>query len=193
MLARMDDGNRNLATYADLLALPEGADAEVMYGVVQTLPSALPEHNRAQGGLQTWLGGPFDLDDGHGGPGGWWILIETDVRFSVHTIVRPDIVGWRRSRLEADIGGRLFVQRPVLLPPARSLGFVGHLDQLVAYIIRNAIEATEISYIPGLDAAPGSFHSGNLGLGAHQLPCGILDRQIRACAKSAEASAQLPT
>lgn len=106
MLARMDDGNRNLATYADLLALPEGADAEVMYGVVQALPSALPEHNRAQGGLQTWLGGPFDLDDGNGGPGGWWILIETDVRFSVHTIVRPDIVGWRRTRLEAPWGMR---------------------------------------------------------------------------------------
>lgn len=45
------------------------------------------------------MGGPFDDDDGHGGPGGWWSLLEVDVRFGPHDIVRPDLAGWRRPRL----------------------------------------------------------------------------------------------
>ncbi len=109
----MDDGPRTpLATYADLMALPEDVRAEVMDGTVHTTPSALPEHNRAQGALYRWIGAPFDLEDGGGGPGGWWILIETDVRFSPHTIVRPDLVGWRRARLESPWG-----QRPIDVVP----------------------------------------------------------------------------
>src|SRR5690606_13003450 len=35
----------------------------------------------------------------HDGPDGWWIVCEIDVRLSPHDIVRPDVVGWRRSRL----------------------------------------------------------------------------------------------
>ena len=103
----MDDGARSpLATYADLLALPSEERAEVLYGVVHTLPGALPEHNRVQRCLSRFIGGPFDDDDGSGGPGGWWILIETDVRFGPHMITRPDVVGWRRARLESPWGKR---------------------------------------------------------------------------------------
>ena len=36
---------------------------------------------------------------GRGGPGGWWILLDVDVRLSPHDIVRPDVSGWRRERL----------------------------------------------------------------------------------------------
>ncbi len=100
--ARMDDGPRTkLATYADLLALPTDERAEVLYGVLHTLPGALPRHTRVQRCLSRYIGGPFDDDDGAGGPGGWWILVETDVRFGPHMITRPDVVGWRRSRLES--------------------------------------------------------------------------------------------
>jgi Uma2 family endonuclease len=45
------------------------------------------------------IGGPYDDDDGRGGPGGWWILLEVDVRFGLHDVVRPDLAGWRRERL----------------------------------------------------------------------------------------------
>jgi Uma2 family endonuclease len=90
---------RKLATYDDLLALDEDARAEVIRGAVQLQPSALPKHSKIQGALRRYLGGPFDDDDGRGGPGGWWILLEVDVRLSPHDIVRPDLAGWRRPRL----------------------------------------------------------------------------------------------
>jgi Uma2 family endonuclease len=90
---------RKLATYDDLLDLAGDVRAEVIRGVVLTLPSPLPRHAKAQGVLRSLVGGPFDDDDGRGGPGGWWILLEVDVRLSAHDIVRPDLAGWRREHL----------------------------------------------------------------------------------------------
>lgn len=46
-----------------------------------------------------FVGGPFDDDDGFGGPGGWWIFVEVDVQLTAHDVVRPDLAGWRRERL----------------------------------------------------------------------------------------------
>ena len=91
-----------LATYEDLLALPEGTRAEIVAGALQLSPSPRPRHSRTQRALGSFIGRPFDDDDGHGGPGGWWILTEVDVRLSPHDIVRPDLAGWRRERLGAD-------------------------------------------------------------------------------------------
>lgn len=104
----MDALPPKLATYADLLALPEGERAEVLFGAVHLQPAALPEHNRVQVALARYIGGPFDIDHDDGGPGGWWILTETDVRLATHTIVRPDLAGWRRERLGSPWG-----QRPI--------------------------------------------------------------------------------
>ena len=97
----MADPARKLATYDDLLALPEGVKAEVIRGAVVTVPAPLPRHSKVQRSLSRFVGGPFDDDDGHGGPGGWWILLEVDVRFDRHDVVRPDLAGWRRERLRA--------------------------------------------------------------------------------------------
>jgi Uma2 family endonuclease len=99
-----------LATYAELLATPEEVKAEILGGELVTQPSALPEHSEAQFGLGELLRGPFHR--GRGGPGGWWILGEVDVRFSVHDVVRPDLVGWRRERLPSPWG-----QRPIDVVP----------------------------------------------------------------------------
>jgi Uma2 family endonuclease len=88
-----------LATYDDLLTLPREARAEILGGEIVPMPSPLPRHSKVQGALRRFIGGPFDDDDGRGGPGGWWILIEVDVRLSPHDVVRPDLSGWRRDRL----------------------------------------------------------------------------------------------
>lgn len=88
-----------LATYDDLLALPEGQRAEIIGGAMVTPPPPLPRHGRAQRVVGRIIGGAFDDDDGLGGPGGWWILPGVDVRLSPHDIVKPDIAGWRRERL----------------------------------------------------------------------------------------------
>ncbi len=101
---------RKLATYEDLLALPEGTKAEIIDGVLiiesevvdgifVTPPGSLPRHSLAQGTARSLIGGPFHDDDGRGGPGGWWILPEVDVRFGLQDVVRPDLAGWRRERL----------------------------------------------------------------------------------------------
>lgn len=88
-----------LATYDDLLALPEDARFEVHDGQLVAMTAPLPRHSKPQGGLRRFVGGPFDDDDGVGGPGGWWIFLEVDVRLTPHDVVRPDLVGWRRERL----------------------------------------------------------------------------------------------
>jgi hypothetical protein len=100
---------RRLATYTDLLALPEGTRAEVLDGVMTLPPAPLPRHARAQRALGRFLGGPFDDDDGRGGPGGSWILAEVDVRLSPHDIVRPD--GSDRARSEAPLSARSYEMR----------------------------------------------------------------------------------
>jgi len=88
-----------LATYDDLLALPEDERVEVVAGQLRTAPSPLPKHSRVAGAITRFVGGPFDHDGAAGGPGGWWILAEVDVRLAPHDIVCPDLAGWRRERL----------------------------------------------------------------------------------------------
>ena len=101
-----------LATYDDLLRLPDDVRGEVLAGHVITAPAPLPKHSKAQGALRSFVGRPYDDDDGHGGPGGWWIFVEVDVQFGDHDIVRPDLAGWRRERL-TDPGER----RPIDVSP----------------------------------------------------------------------------
>lgn len=100
-----------LATYEDLLALPRGLKAEVIRGVLRTLPAPQPRHAKVQRVLGGVIGGPFDDDDGLGGPGGWYIFPEVDVQLTPHDVVRPDLSGWRRARL-ADPDERPFTVVP---------------------------------------------------------------------------------
>lgn len=58
------------ATYDDLLALEDGVRAEILGGEIRVMPAPLPRHSRAQGALRRFIGGPYDDDDGFGGPGG---------------------------------------------------------------------------------------------------------------------------
>lgn len=103
---------KRLATWADLLALDDDVRAEVLSGALVTMPAPLPRHSRAQRSVGRFIGGPYDDDDGVGGPGGWWIFVEVDVRLGPHDIVRPDLSGWRRERLPhpGDV-------RPIDVPP----------------------------------------------------------------------------
>jgi Uma2 family endonuclease len=101
-----------LATYADLFRLPDDVRAEVLAGQIVTSPAPLPRHSKAQRAIGSFIGRPFDDDDGHGGPGGWWIFVEVDVQLGRHDVVRPDLAGWRRERL-SNPGD----QRPIEVAP----------------------------------------------------------------------------
>lgn len=106
------DAAEKLLTYQDLLALPEGVKAEILRGALVVPPSPLPRHSGVQRRLGRFVGGPFDDDDGRGGPGGWWILLEVDVQLGAHDVVRPDLAGWRRERLPEP-----WDMRPIMVVP----------------------------------------------------------------------------
>jgi len=87
---------RKRASYADLAALPDHVVGEILAGDVYASPRPRFRHARAAAWLDRRLGPPFD--DGVGGPGGWWLLLEPELH-SADEVLVPDLAGWRRERL----------------------------------------------------------------------------------------------
>lgn len=92
----MTSATKRPATYADLDAVPEHLVAEIINGEMFTHPRPSRRHVAAASSLGHELVGPFQK--GRGGPGGWVILDEPDVRLGENMVV-PDLAGWRRERL----------------------------------------------------------------------------------------------
>jgi Uma2 family endonuclease len=84
------------ATYEDVLNAPENKVAEILDGELVLSPRPAPRHAVAHTALIGALHGPFD--QGAGGPGGWWILLEPELHLGEQVVV-PDLAGWRRERL----------------------------------------------------------------------------------------------
>ena len=84
------------ATYADVEALPDHVVGEILDGELYASPRPRLRHAMAATRLTGRLSPPFD--DGRGGPGGWWLLIEPELHLG-EDIVVPDLAGWRRERL----------------------------------------------------------------------------------------------
>ncbi len=108
----MGEPARGLATLEDLLNTPDDGrfSYEVLAGELEALPHPLPQHGWTQGILFSDLFFPFDR--GRGGPGGWWLILETDVMLGPHDIVAPDIAGWKKERMP-----KLPKTRPITLSP----------------------------------------------------------------------------
>lgn len=92
----MGDPAKRRATYEDLLAVPDHLVAELIGGVLHTMPRPASRHARAASRLGAELDGPFDR--GKGGPGGWLILDEPELHLGSDVVV-PDLAGWRRTRM----------------------------------------------------------------------------------------------
>lgn len=92
----MGDTAKKLATYEDLMKVPDHLVAEIVDGELFTSPRPASRHARAASGLGGKLVPPFD--HGHGGPGGWWILDEPELHLGGDILV-PDLAGWRRKRM----------------------------------------------------------------------------------------------
>ena len=85
-------------TYADVLAQPEHVVAELIDGVLHTLPRPRLRHAAAASVLGEELGPPFKR--GRGGPGGWVILDEPELHLGAGPdILVPNLAGWRRERM----------------------------------------------------------------------------------------------
>lgn len=98
---------RKIATLDEFLARPEEVRAELIFGEIVLMHETTSDHAKAQGAVRSLVGRPFDEDDGYGGPGGWWILLEQRVHLPIGHVVRPDLAGWRRERLPNPRGARV--------------------------------------------------------------------------------------
>ena len=90
------------ATYADLEALPPTVKGEIIDGVLHTQPRPVYRHSRAN----TTIAGDLEpsFGRGHGGPGGWVILVEPGIEVPGSPEFSPDLAGWRRERLSPPSG-----------------------------------------------------------------------------------------
>ncbi|HKQ69030.1 MAG TPA: Uma2 family endonuclease, partial [Polyangiaceae bacterium] len=84
------------ATYADLMAVPEGKVAEILHGELYVHPRPALRHARVSTVLGGKLVGPLDLEKND--PGGWVFLFEPELHFEDDVLV-PDLAAWRRSRM----------------------------------------------------------------------------------------------
>lgn len=84
-------------------AAPPHVVAEIVGGVLRTMPRPARRHTIAATNLGEELGPPFKR--GRGGPGGWVILDEPEVHLGpMPDIVVPDLAGWRRERMPDAVG-----------------------------------------------------------------------------------------
>jgi Uma2 family endonuclease len=92
---------RKPATYADLERVPAHLVGELIDGDLHLSPRPSVLHARVTTVLSGDLHGPFGR--GTGGPGGWILLIEPELRLGGSSggadVIVPDLAGWRRERM----------------------------------------------------------------------------------------------
>ena len=86
-----------LATYDDILALPENMVGEIIAGQLITQPRPAPRHALAASALGSVVFKDYDRSSPDG-PGGWWILDEPECHLAADVVV-PDIAGWRQTTM----------------------------------------------------------------------------------------------
>lgn len=87
---------KKLATYEDLIALPDNVVGEIVDGELVARPRPSARHARVAASLAGELVGPFDR--GRGGPGGWIVLFEPELHI-VEQVLVPDVAAWRRAKM----------------------------------------------------------------------------------------------
>jgi Uma2 family endonuclease len=101
---------RKKATYEDLCRLPDSVIGEIVDGELIATPRPSKRHVYAASALSNEIGPPYQFGRG-GGPGGWWILFEPEVRLGEHIVV-PDLAGWKRERMPSLGEGNQFDLAP---------------------------------------------------------------------------------
>lgn len=91
---------QQLASLHDLLAIPaEQRIHEILDGELVRKAMGSGQHGISQIRMGRLLA-PFDRQpNGAPRPGGWWFAAEVEIELARHQIVRPDVVGWRRSTM----------------------------------------------------------------------------------------------
>ncbi len=99
---------RKLATYEDILTLPEHLVGEIIDGELYALPRPSPRHTLAASGLGSAVFERFAKPGGGDPPGGWWIFDEPELHLGPDILV-PDIAGWRREKM-ASLPEKAFIE-----------------------------------------------------------------------------------
>ena len=119
----MSNAAPKLATYEDVLGLPDNVVGQIIDGELHVQPRPAAPHAQVTSALGGDLEGPFRR--GKGGPGGWIILDEPELHVGSDILV-PDLAGWRRERLPELPDEAYFTLAPdwaceVLSPSTRAL------------------------------------------------------------------------
>lgn len=95
----MAEPAQRLATYEDILQLPDNLVGEIIDGDLYASPRPASRHAAASSKMGGEIGQAYDRKPGGPkGPGGWWILDEPEIHLGPDIVV-PDIAGWRRERM----------------------------------------------------------------------------------------------
>lgn len=82
--------------YDEILRLPEGMTGEILEdGVLRVMSRPGKRHRRAAGACLDALSGVNANLRGRG----WWIEVETEIRFPPGRLAVPDLAGWRVERV----------------------------------------------------------------------------------------------
>jgi Uma2 family endonuclease len=92
----MAEPARKKAVYEDLHAIPENATGEIIDGELIVTPKPSRKHVYTATALGAELTPPYQFARG-GGPGGWIILIEPEIKLGDDILV-PDLAAWKKQR-----------------------------------------------------------------------------------------------
>jgi Uma2 family endonuclease len=96
----MSELAKKRATYEDLYNIPENMTGEIINGELIVHPRPSRKHTYAASALDKEIGPPYQFGRG-GGPGGWIIIVEPEIRLGEHTMV-PDLAGWKKERFPVE-------------------------------------------------------------------------------------------
>jgi hypothetical protein len=92
----MSEPARKKAVYGDLYSIPENMTGEIINGELIVTPRPSQRHVHTASALDKKIGSPYQFGEG-GGPGGWVILVEPEVKLGEDVVV-PDLAGWKKER-----------------------------------------------------------------------------------------------
>ncbi len=103
------------ATYEDILALPEGIQGQIIDGILYTSPRPAGKHAFAATKINSSIDSFFGSRSS-GGPGGWILLFEPQMRLLGKQDVIPDIAGWKVDQLSDEELSALSGNRIEVIP-----------------------------------------------------------------------------
>ncbi len=157
------------ATYEDLLKVPDHLVAEIVEGELYTSPRPSGPHARAITAIDRRIGVAFD--DGDGGPGGWWIAVESEMHLGIDILV-PDLAGWKRERVPQYLSGSAWEIAPdwvceVLSPKTAKFDRIVKLPKYAehrvawAWVVDPALHTLEVYRLVSGKWALTSTHAGD--------------------------------